>query len=307
MVEVERIGVLHQELARAHHAEARPHLVAELPLDVVEIERQVLVGADGRAKDFGDHLLVRRPIEHVALVPVADAQHLLAVVVVAAGFAPEIRRLDGRHQDLDRARAVLLLADDGANLVQDPDAERQPGVAARRLLPDHAGAQHEPMRDDLRLLGRLLQDRQEIAGKTHREAQMDQSAAEETPAAGLMASVTRKGQAMLVEGGFPGALSAKRGGSRRSALNARAAAKSRRRPVARRAPGPEAASQQSSPPALPFEQRSRLLVERHERLRPAARRLQGDDAVRKIAAGLEHLKPTTVAGPLAAGVARLHQ
>ena len=44
-IEVERIGVLHQEFAPAHHAEARPHLVAELPLDVIEVERQVLVGA----------------------------------------------------------------------------------------------------------------------------------------------------------------------------------------------------------------------------------------------------------------------
>jgi hypothetical protein len=39
LVEVEGIGVLHQELARAHHAEARAHLVAELPLDVVEVLR----------------------------------------------------------------------------------------------------------------------------------------------------------------------------------------------------------------------------------------------------------------------------
>ena len=37
LIEVERIGVLHQELARAHDAEARPDLVAELPLDVIEV------------------------------------------------------------------------------------------------------------------------------------------------------------------------------------------------------------------------------------------------------------------------------
>ena len=167
LVEVEGIGVLHQELARTHHAEPRPNLVAELPLDVVEVERQVLVRANGSAEDFGDHLLVGRSVQHVAVVPVADAQHLLAVVVVAPGFAPEIGRLDRRHQHLDRAGPVLLLAHDGADLVQDPDAERQPGVAARRLLSDHAGAQHEAMRDDLRLFWRLLEDRQEITGKTH--------------------------------------------------------------------------------------------------------------------------------------------
>src|SRR5580704_4467562 len=37
LVEVEGIVVLHQELAAAHHAEARTHLVPELPLDVIEV------------------------------------------------------------------------------------------------------------------------------------------------------------------------------------------------------------------------------------------------------------------------------
>ena len=47
-VEVEGVGVLHQELAPAHDAEARPHLVAELPLDVVEVLRQVAIALDAR-------------------------------------------------------------------------------------------------------------------------------------------------------------------------------------------------------------------------------------------------------------------
>ena len=84
LIEIEGIGVLHQEFARAHHAEARPHLVAELPLDVIEIERQILVGAHGGAEDLSDHFLVGRPVQHVAIVPVLDAQHFLAVIVVAS-------------------------------------------------------------------------------------------------------------------------------------------------------------------------------------------------------------------------------
>ena len=39
VVHVEGIGVLHQELAAAHHAETRTDLVAELGLDLVQIER----------------------------------------------------------------------------------------------------------------------------------------------------------------------------------------------------------------------------------------------------------------------------
>ncbi len=167
LVEVERIGVLHQELARAHGAEARPHLVAELPLDVIQIQRQVLVGAHVAPEDVGDHLLVGRPEQHVALVPVLDAEHLLAIGVVAAGFTPEIGRLHRRHQQLDGAGAVLLFLDDADDLVEHLVAERQPRVAARGLLLDHARPQHQLVRDDLGFLRRLLQEGQEVSAETH--------------------------------------------------------------------------------------------------------------------------------------------
>ena len=74
---------------------------------------------------------------------VLDAQHLLAIGIVAAGFAPQVGRLDGRHQHFDGAGPVLLLAHDLLDLLQHAEAQRQPGVAAGRFLADHAGAQHE--------------------------------------------------------------------------------------------------------------------------------------------------------------------
>ena len=51
----------------------------------------------------------------------------------------------------------------------DPQAERQERVDTCGFLADHAGAQHQPMRNDLGLLGRIAQDRQEKAGQTHRQ------------------------------------------------------------------------------------------------------------------------------------------
>ena len=84
-----------------------------------------------------------------------------------AYLAPQVGGLDRRHQQLDRAGAVLLLADDPVNLVEHTFSERQPGVDAGRLLSDHAGAQHQPVRDDLGFLGSFSQDRQEITGQPH--------------------------------------------------------------------------------------------------------------------------------------------
>ena len=166
-VQVEGVVVLHQELAAAHHPEARPDLVAELPLDLVEIDRQVAIASDAAAEDVGHHLLVRRAVEHRPLVPVGDPQHLLAVVLVATALLPELGRLDRRHQGLVRAGRVHLLAHDLLDPAQHAKAERQPAVDAGRALPDHAGAQHELMRDDLRLARHLPQEGQEISRQTH--------------------------------------------------------------------------------------------------------------------------------------------
>src|SRR5690606_189932 len=91
----------------------------------------------------------------------------LPIFVVAPALDPQVRRLDGRHQDLQRAGAVLLLADDLADLVEHPLAERQPGKAAGSLLADHARPQHEPVRDDLGLPGVFLQDGQEVTRQSH--------------------------------------------------------------------------------------------------------------------------------------------
>ena len=158
LVDVEGVSVLHQEFAAAHHAETRALLVAELPLDVIEIERQAFVGFDVSAKDLGDHFLIGRPVQQFALVAIGDAQHLRTIGVVAAALAPEVGKLQRRHQQFQCTGAVLFLANDLLDLLQNPKAQRQPGVDAGRFLPHHARAQHQPMRDDLRLFRILFQD-----------------------------------------------------------------------------------------------------------------------------------------------------
>ena len=166
-VDVEAVGVLHQELTAPHHAEARADLVAELPLDVIEHLRHVAVGSREGAENLGDHLLVGGAEEHVPAVPVGDPQHLLAVVIVAPGLPPEIRGLDRRHQERDGPGKLLLLMDNLLDPAQHLVAERQPGVDPRSFLTDHARSEHEPVADDLRLRRGLLEDGQEISAQAH--------------------------------------------------------------------------------------------------------------------------------------------
>ena len=164
LVDIEGIGILHQEFTPAHHAEARALLVAEFPLNMIENLRQIAIGANVGAEDFRDHLLVGRAIQHLPLVPIFDAQHFGAIRVVTAALAPEIGKLQRRHQEFDRAGTVLLLPHDLLDLLEHAKAERKPGVDAGGLLADESCPQHQAVRDDLRLFRGLAQDRQEVAG-----------------------------------------------------------------------------------------------------------------------------------------------
>ena len=166
--QVEVVAVLHQELAPAHDTETGADLIAELPLDVVKRQRQVLVAVHMGPEDVGDHLLIRRAVKHVAFMPVADAQHFLPVIVIAAALTPEVGGLKRRHQKRDMARALLLLMHDLFDPAQHLEAHRQPGIDPGGLLLYHARAQHVAMADDLGLGGIFLEDGEEVAGQTHR-------------------------------------------------------------------------------------------------------------------------------------------
>ena len=74
---------------------------------------------------------------------------------------------DAYSFDLDKAGAVLLLANDLLDLLQYKQAQRQPGIDAGRFLPDHPGAQHQAMRDDLRFLRILLEDGKKETRQSH--------------------------------------------------------------------------------------------------------------------------------------------
>ena len=71
--EIEGIGILHQKFAAAHDAEARPALVAELPLNVVEIARQVAIALRVILEEVGDHFFIGWAEQHLPLIAILDA------------------------------------------------------------------------------------------------------------------------------------------------------------------------------------------------------------------------------------------
>src|SRR5207249_11349654 len=60
---IEAVGVLHRELAPSNQTAARPRLVSELGLDLVERERELLPRVDVATHDIRDHLLMRKTEE----------------------------------------------------------------------------------------------------------------------------------------------------------------------------------------------------------------------------------------------------
>src|SRR5213592_1534473 len=57
MARVKRVTVLHHKFASAHNTEAGAPLIAELRLNLVEVDRQLAVAFDFATRNIGDHFL----------------------------------------------------------------------------------------------------------------------------------------------------------------------------------------------------------------------------------------------------------
>src|SRR5574341_378919 len=158
-VGVERVRVLHQDLAGPQHPRARPRLVALLRLDLVPHLGQVAVGADLTRGEPGDDLLVGHPEAQVAPVSVLELEHL-GDALPPPRLLPDLGGVDDGHRDLLTADRVHLLADDRDHLVEHALAEREVDVDPRRQLAHEAGTEHETVAERLGV-GRIFPERRD--------------------------------------------------------------------------------------------------------------------------------------------------
>ena len=155
VVDVEGVGVLHDELAAADDAGAGAGLVAVLGLDLVDDGRQVLVGGVEVLDREGEHLLVGGGQQVVPVLAVAELEQGGAVVVPAPGGLVGLGRQECREVDLLAAHGVHLLAHDVLDLAQCPQPQWQPGVDPGSGPADVAGAYEQAVAGDLGV-GRVL-------------------------------------------------------------------------------------------------------------------------------------------------------
>ena len=149
-VAVEGVRVLHQELACPQQPEARPQLVAVLPVDLVEVHRQVAVRRVLARDERRDDLLGRGREAEPGLLAVLEPEHHRPVRGVAAAALPELERLDDRQDRLLGARPRPSPRGRSARPRAGPGCPSgQPRVDARGDLADVPAPDQQPVAVEL--------------------------------------------------------------------------------------------------------------------------------------------------------------
>ncbi len=97
---------------------------------------------------------------------ILQPEDIVAVFLPAMGGLIGFARQQRREMNLLGADAVDLLANDGLDLVEHAQAQRQPRPNARRGLADISGALQQFRRIDVGIGGILAQSAQEHGGHT---------------------------------------------------------------------------------------------------------------------------------------------
>jgi hypothetical protein len=164
---VEAVRILHGEFARAHHAEARPELVAELGLDLVDVLRQLLVALEPVARDVRHHFFVRRAERKEAVAAVVQFEQELAEILEPSRLFVQLTRVQHRHLHFLRTGLVHLVAHDRRHLLQHAQSGGQERIHARGETLDEPCPQHELMARNLRVARGFLVRRQIVLRPAH--------------------------------------------------------------------------------------------------------------------------------------------
>ncbi|MCB5294869.1 hypothetical protein BJQ90_04338 [Arthrobacter sp. SO3] len=166
VVDVEGVGVLHDEFAAAQQACPGTCLVAVLVLDLVDAQRQVLVRGVQVLDQQGEHFLVGGRQQVVVALAVFEPEDALAVFGPAVGDLVGLLGQQGREVHFLGADGRHLFADDRLHLPEHAQSQRKPGVDARGGPADVSGADKEPVAGHFGVGGIFTQGAQEQLGES---------------------------------------------------------------------------------------------------------------------------------------------
>ena len=164
VVDVEGIGVLHDELAHSQDAGPGPRLVPVLDLDLVQHQGKILIGAVLPLYGQREHFFVGRGQQVIVAAAVLQPKNAVAVFGPPVGRLVRCPRQQGREQDLLAADHVHLLAHDPFDVPQHAQTEGQPAVEPRRDRPHVAGTDQQLVARYFGIGGGVAQCAQEQLG-----------------------------------------------------------------------------------------------------------------------------------------------
>jgi len=180
-IDVERVRILHRELAHAKHTRLRARLVAVLLLDLVPDLRKLFVTAQFGGQR-GEHLFAGHAEPDIGAFAIRQPEHLFAHRLPASTALPEIRGLYGRQQKLLGSNAVHFFTGDLLDFLTDAKAKREQRVDARHQLTDKARSHQEFVADGFGVGRIVAQCRDEELRPAHeRPTRMDHGNLTDTP------------------------------------------------------------------------------------------------------------------------------
>ena len=115
---MERVSVFHQEFPTPHHPKTRADFIAEFGLDLIDVERQLLVAGKITPHQVGYDFFVRWSQAVFALMAVDKTLQFRTIRLPTPGFLPQFGRLGARHQNFQRTGAIHFFADDLLHFAQ---------------------------------------------------------------------------------------------------------------------------------------------------------------------------------------------
>ena len=168
LVHVERVRVFHHELAHAQQTGFRTRLVAELGLNLIPDLGQLFVAAQFAARDRGHDLFVGHGQAQIASEAVLEAEQVVAHHIPAAGFLPDLGRVQSRQVHLLSPDGIHLLPHNLLDFEQRALRQEKVAVDSGRKLANVAGAQQQLMARNLSFGGVFTQRGDEEPAPAHR-------------------------------------------------------------------------------------------------------------------------------------------
>ena len=131
VVHSKRVGILHDKFAPTQQTGAGSRLVTVLILDLVNIQRQILVGGIQVFHQQGKHFLVGGRQQHIGAFAVLQAEEIITVFFPPVGCLIGFSRQQRREENFLGSNRVHFLTHHILDLAQDPQPQRQPRVHAR--------------------------------------------------------------------------------------------------------------------------------------------------------------------------------